>query len=459
MENKNKVEPIYQASENAVISCMINSANAIPKVIEILKPEMFADPINRKICETIFKLWNESKSVDIVNLSDAINNQSVTNHILEIAKLLPSAQRVEEYAKNVLNAYNLRQLNTKAKEIAGKQYNLNSDSIKEIESAGQEILDISQSQLQTGYVSIGRLAGKAEETIRSAKEKGYQEVSGIPSGYVELDHYTGGFQKSDLIIIAARPSMGKTALSLSIARNIAMQKQIPVAYFSLEMSAEQLSMRLISAEVKIPQQNIKTGRITDTELTQIVNTVNEWKNIPLYIDQTPSLSIFEFKAKCRRLIAEQKIQIAMIDYLQLMRSKADSRELEVSSISRQLKAFAKEFDIPIIAMAQLNRNVEGRPDKRPILSDLRESGAIEQDADIVMFINRPEVYKIMTYEDDGVPTEGTAEIIIAKHRNGAIGDIRLAFIKELARFENLAINVDYINEPTVNYPNMEDEPF
>lgn len=459
MENKNKVEPIYQASENAVISCMINSANAIPKVIEILKPEMFADPNNRKICETIFKLWNESKSVDIVNLSDAINNQSVTNRILEIAKLLPSAQRVEEYAKNVLNAYNLRQLNTKAKEIAGKQYNLNSDSIKEIESAGQEILDISQSQLQTGYVSIGKLTEKAEETIRSAKEKGYQEVSGIPSGYVELDHYTGGFQKSDLIIIAARPSMGKTALSLSIARNIAMQKQIPVAYFSLEMSAEQLSMRLISAEVKIPQQNIRTGRITDTELTQIVNTINEWKNIPLYIDQTPSLSIFEFKAKCRRLIAEQKIQIAMIDYLQLMRSKADSRELEVSSISRQLKAFAKEFDIPIIAMAQLNRNVEGRPDKRPILSDLRESGAIEQDADIVMFINRPEVYKIMTYEDDGVPTEGTAEIIIAKHRNGAIGDIRLAFIKELARFENLASNVDYDNEPTVNYSNLEEEPF
>ncbi|HYF02175.1 MAG TPA: replicative DNA helicase, partial [Patescibacteria group bacterium] len=256
------------------------------------------------------------------------------------------------------------------------------------------------------------------------------------------DDMLGGFQKSDLIIIAARPSMGKTALALSITRNVALEYKIPVAFFSIEMASIQLVIRLLSAESRINAHDIRTGKLSGNSLPQIVQTIGRLAEAPIYIDDSPTLSIMEMRAKCRRLKSEHNIQLVVVDYLQLIHSpKAESREREISMISRSLKQIAKELDIAVIALAQLNRSVESRADKRPMLSDLRESGSIEQDADVVMFVNRPEYYGITTY-DDGSPTQGTAELIIGKQRNGPVGDARVAYLKDFARFENLSFQYD-----------------
>jgi replicative DNA helicase len=268
-------------------------------------------------------------------------------------------------------------------------------------------------------------------------------LSGIPSGYDKLDKLTSGWQPSDLVIIAARPGMGKTALTLSMARNIAVNTNIPVAFFSLEMSSVQLITRLISSETGLTSEKLRTGKLEKHEWEQLNVKAKALESAPLYIDDTPSLSIFDLRAKARRLASQHKIKLIIIDYLQLMTAgssqKGGNREQEISTISRNLKALAKELDIPVIALSQLSRAVETRGgSKRPLLSDLRESGAIEQDADIVSFIYRPEYYKIDEWDDeDQSPTDGQAELIIAKHRNGGLENIRLKFIGELGRFENL----------------------
>lgn len=265
-------------------------------------------------------------------------------------------------------------------------------------------------------------------------------MRGVPSGYVELDRITTGWQKSDLIILAARPAMGKTAFALSMARNIAVQFDKPVAVFSLEMSAVQLVTRLISSETELPASKLKKGDLAEHEWQQLNSKINSLVNAKIFIDDTPALSIFELRAKCRRLKQQHDIQMVFVDYLQLMTAGGESkgnREQEISTISRSLKALAKELNIPVLALSQLSRAVESRPgsSKKPILSDLRESGAIEQDADLVMFIYRAEYYKLHEFED-GTPTDGVAEIIIAKHRNGPVGEVRLRFIDRFAKFED-----------------------
>src|SRR5690606_5871735 len=294
-----------------------------------------------------------------------------------------------------------------------------------------------------GFDTANSLVKQAIETIKSLKDK--EGISGIPSGFRDIDKETGGWQNSDLIIIAARPAMGKTAFLLSMARNIAVQHDIPMALFSLEMASVQLITRMIASETGISSEKLRKGQMSDEEWQRLFSNVSALENAPLYIDETPSLSVFDFRAKCRRLVMQHGVRIIMVDYLQLMTANsgkgAGNREQEIAMISRSLKAIAKELNVPVIALSQLSRSVETRPGKRPQLSDLRESGAIEQDADIVSFIFRPEYYKIATWDNDEdgaeTPTENQAELIIAKHRNGATADVRLSFHKNIAKFADL----------------------
>jgi len=293
------------------------------------------------------------------------------------------------------------------------------------------------------------LVKQAIDTIKSLKDK--QGLSGVPSGFRDVDKETGGWQNSDLIIIAARPAMGKTAFLLSMARNIAVGHKIPMALFSLEMASVQLITRMIASETRISSEKLRKGTLDDEEWQRLFSNVSELENAPLYIDETPSLSIFDFRAKCRRLVMQHGVRLIMVDYLQLMTAGSSgkgvgNREQEISMISRSLKAIAKELNVPVIALSQLSRSVEARPGKRPQLSDLRESGAIEQDADIVSFIFRPEYYKITVWDNDEegqeTSTENQAELIIAKHRNGATADVRLSFLKHFAKFGDIEAAFD-----------------
>jgi replicative DNA helicase len=285
------------------------------------------------------------------------------------------------------------------------------------------------------------LARTAFEHVASLLERKERTgLTGIPTGYIRLDELTGGLQRSDFIVIAGRPSMGKTALALSIARNAAVEYRIPVAIFSLEMSALQLVLRLLAAEAQVDSHRLRTGKLSPELLPRLVQATGRLAEAPIFIDDTPMLSLVELRAKSRRLRSEHGVELIIVDYLQLIAPpKAESREREVAIISRSLKMMAKELGIPVVALAQLNRAVESRADKRPMLSDLRESGSLEQDADVVIFVHRPEMYGITTY-DDGTPTEGTAEIIIGKQRNGPVGEVRLAYLRDWARFENLALH-------------------
>lgn len=318
-----------------------------------------------------------------------------------------------------------------------------------MDKAEQSFFEITNGTIKKGFDTANSLVKQAIDTIKSLKDK--QGLSGVPSGFRDVDKETGGWQNSDLIIIAARPAMGKTAFLLSMARNIAVGHKIPMALFSLEMASVQLITRMIASETRISSEKLRKGTLDDEEWQRLFSNVSELENAPLYIDETPSLSIFDFRAKCRRLVMQHGVRLIMVDYLQLMTAGGGgkgvgNREQEISMISRSLKAIAKELNVPVIALSQLSRSVETRPGKRPQLSDLRESGAIEQDADIVSFIFRPEYYKITVWDNDEegqeTSTENQAELIIAKHRNGATADVRLSFLKHFAKFGDIEAALD-----------------
>lgn len=440
-----RVPPHSNDAEMGVLGGMLLDRNAISKVVGVLEPASFYGENNRIIFETILSMYDNQISVDAITLGNELQKKNMletvggTKYIAELVMNTPSAANTEFYSRIVMERFLKRSLLQASGQILENCYDDSTDALEELDRAEQEIFKIAEKRFVRTYTPINKLAHQALEMIQQLKEKDSSGLTGVPTGYSGLDKLLGGFQKSDLIIIAARPSMGKTALSLSIARNIAVQHNIPVAYFSVEMASLQLVVRLLSSEAKVNQQDIRTGNIRQNDYEKIIAGCGVLGNAPLYIDDSPAMSMMELKAKCRRLKAEHKIEIVMIDYLQLLHAPAESREREISLISRSLKQMAKELNIPVVAMAQLNRSVEGRPDKRPMLSDLRESGSIEQDADVVMFINRPEVYGKLTY-DDNTPTEGTGEVIVGKQRNGAIGTVRLAFVKDYARFENLALD-------------------
>lgn len=444
------VPPHSEEAERAVLGAILVDQRALPRVIDILEPSSFYSTAHRRIYETMISMFERNIPIDMVSLTEELRRMDLlekvggTFFIAELSTQVASAANVEYHAR-IVQEYELkRRLLEVARDILQRAADPTTDALEEIDYAEVEIFKIAEKRLGRDYQSMKRLARDTFETLLhlADRDKHPEGLTGIPTGYTKLDELLGGLQKSDLIIIAARPSMGKTALALSIARNIAVDSNIPVGFFSLEMSAAQLVLRLLSAEVKISAHHLRTGKISEDAIPQIARHIGTLAEAPIYIDDSASLSIMELRAKARRLKAEKDVGIIFVDYLQLLHGpRAESREREISLISRSLKQIAKELDIPVIAISQLNRSVESRSDKRPLLSDLRESGSIEQDADVVIFVYRPEYYEIATY-DDGTPTEGTAEVIIGKQRNGPVGSVRLAFLKEYARFENLAFQYE-----------------
>lgn len=437
-----RVPPQAVDLEEAVLGAMLLEQNALSNVIDILKEDVFYLEAHQKIFSAIISLFSGSKPVDILTVTQELKRQGTLElvggayYVSQLTNRVASAANVEYHARIVLQKYLQRQLIWISSEIIRECYDDTTDVFDILDKAEQELFAVSETNLRRSYSTMVDLVREAIQQIENAKQhEGH--LSGVPSGYSKLDMITAGWQKSDLVVLAARPGMGKTAFVLNMARNIAVDFRRPVVVFSLEMSAVQLIMRLIASETELESDKLRRGKLESYEWQQLIARITGLSDAPLFIDDTASLSIFELRAKCRRLKAQHDIQLVVVDYLQLMTTGTEgrgNREQEISNISRSMKSLAKELNIPIIALSQLSRAVETRGgSKRPILSDLRESGAIEQDADMVLFIYRPEYYQI-TEDEKGNSTEGLAQVIIAKHRNGSLGNVDLRFIPKFARF-------------------------
>lgn len=444
---KGKIPPQALDLEEAVLGAMMIDKKGVDEVIDILSPEAFYKEAHQHIFESIHELFQESKPIDLLTVSTQLKTNEKLDivggdfYLISLTQKVSSSAHIEYHARIILQKYIQRSLIKISSEIIEDAYDETQDVFDMLDRAEAKLYDVTQGNLKRSSETAQDLVIQAKKKIEEISNK--KGLSGIPSGFDKLDRLTSGWQPSDLVIVAARPGMGKTALTLSMARNISVNQNIPVAFFSLEMSSVQLITRLISSETGLSSEKLRTGKLEKHEWEQLNVKVKGLEKAPLYIDDTPSLSIFDLRAKARRLASQHGIKLIIIDYLQLMTAggsqKGGNREQEISTISRNLKALAKELNVPVIALSQLSRAVETRGgSKRPILSDLRESGAIEQDADIVSFIYRPEYYKIDEWDDEErSPTEGQAEFIVAKHRNGGLENIRLKFIGHLGKFDNL----------------------
>ncbi len=441
-----KVPPQATDLEEAVLGAMMLEKDAVSAVIDILKPEIFYKEVHQKIFAAILRLFAKSEPVDILTVTNELKSSGELEmvggpyYITMLTSRIASGANVEYHARILIQKHIQRELIKISSDIIKDAFEDTTDVFDLLDKAEQGLFNVSESNLRRNFEDMTSLLKQAIDSIESAKNSD-SHFSGVPSGYTDLDRVTNGWQKSDLIILAARPAMGKTAFALSMARNIAVNYNKPVAIFSLEMSSVQLVTRLISSESELPASKLKKGDLADYEWHQLNTKIQSLADAKIFIDDTPALSVFELRAKCRRLKQQHGIQMVFVDYLQLMSLGKDNRgnrEQEISTISRSLKALAKELDVPVLTLSQLSRNVENRPasSRRPILSDLRESGAIEQDADIVMFIYRPEYYGMEQFED-GMNSKGIAEIIIAKHRNGPTANVRLRFVDRFAKFEEL----------------------
>jgi replicative DNA helicase len=438
-----RVPPQAVDVEMAVLGAMLLDKGAIAKAIEILDDSSFYKPAHQRIFAGMVGLFEKSEPVDLITLVEELRRRGELDkiggeyYLTELTTRVTTAANVEYHAHIVLEKALMRQLISSSSEVVGRAYSETEDALDLLDEAEQKIFQISEQRMKKSFISMNTAVHQTMEMLESIHGK-HSGVTGVPSGYTELDNYTGGFQNSDLIIVAGRPSQGKTALVLSIARNASIFHEVPVAFFSLEMSNQQLVLRLICAEARVDAQSVRTGRLPEDEWRKLSTSIGKLYKAKIFIDDTPALTALEIRAKARRLKVEHNVGLIIVDYLQLMQGpkNAQSREQEISSISRSLKALAKELNTPVVALSQLNRAVEMRGDKRPVLADLRESGAIEQDADVVLFVHRPEMFGI-NVDENNEPTEGMAEIIIGKQRNGPTGSARLAFIKQYARFENL----------------------
>lgn len=441
-----RIPPQARDLEEAVLGALMLEKDALSLVVDILKPEAFYVEAHNKIFAAIQRLFQRSQPVDILTVTDELRKAGELEevggayYVTELTNRVASAAHVEYHSRIIAQKFIQRELIRISSEIVRDAFEDTTDVFELLDVAEKGIYEITDNSLRRNYDPISALVSKALDQLQKIKDH-KDTVTGVPSGFVMLDRVTSGWQKSDLIVIAARPGMGKTAFVLSLARNAAVDFKKPVAFFSLEMSSIQLTNRLISAETEIPAEKIRRANLESYEWEQLVNKVDTLSECKLFIDDTPAINIFELRAKARRLKMEHDIQMIIIDYLQLMSGNVDNRqgnrEQEISNISRALKSIAKELDIPVIALSQLNRSVETRGgDKRPQLSDLRESGAIEQDADMVLFIYRPEYYKI-TQDADGNSTTGLAEIILAKHRNGALANVWVKFVDRFAKFAEM----------------------
>lgn len=444
---KGKIPPQAIDLEEVVLGAMMIDKKGVDEVIDILSPEAFYKESHKFIFEAIFKLFENSEPVDLLTVSSQLKKDAKLDmvggdfYLISLTQRVSSSAHIEFHARIILQKYIQRSLIKISNEIIEEAYDETKDVFDLLDNAEAKLYEVTQGNVKKSTETAQSLVIQAKKKIEEISNK--EGLSGIPSGFTKLDKLTSGWQPSDLIIVAARPGMGKTALTLTMARNIAVNSNIPVAFFSLEMSSVQLITRLISSETGLSSEKLRTGKLEKHEWEQLNVKVKTLEKAPLFIDDTPSLSIFDLRAKARRLASQYGIKMIIIDYLQLMTAggsqKGGNREQEISMISRNLKALAKELDVPVIALSQLSRAVETRGgSKRPLLSDLRESGAIEQDADIVSFIYRPEYYKIEEWDDEErSPTEGQGEFIVAKHRNGGLENIRLKFIGHLGKFDNL----------------------
>ena len=440
------LQPQARELEEAVLGALMIEKDAYSLVSEILRPESFYEHIHQLIYAAITDLAVRQEPVDILTVTEQLKKRGELDevggpfYIAQLSGKVASSAHIEYHARIIAQKYLARQLITFTSEIQSKAFDETIDVDDLMQESEGKLFEISQRNMKKDYTQINPIISEAYELLQKAAAR-TDGLSGLESGFHALDKMTSGWQNSDLIIIAARPAMGKTAFVLSMAKNIAVNFKNPVALFSLEMSNVQLVNRLIVNVCEIPGEKIKSGQLAPYEWGQLDYKIKELYDAPLYVDDTPSLSVFELRTKARRLVREHGVKIIIIDYLQLMNASGmsfGSRQEEVSTISRSLKGLAKELNIPIIALSQLNRGVESREGiegKRPQLSDLREAGAIEQDADMVCFIHRPGYYKIFQ-DDKGNDLRGMAEIIIAKHRNGAVGDVLLRFKGEFARFQN-----------------------
>jgi len=444
---KGKIPPQAVDLEEVVLGAMMIDKKGVDEIIDILHSDVFYKSAHQYIYEAIYKLFENTEAIDLLTVSNQLRKDGNLDkvggeyYLVQLTQKVSSSAHIEFHARIILQKYIQRSLIKISNEIIEQSYDESTDVFDLLDTAESKLYEVTQGNIKRSSETAHSLVIQAKNRIQEISNK--EGLSGVPSGFDKLDKLTSGWQPSDLIIIAARPGMGKTALTLSMARNIAVGHNIPVAFFSLEMSAVQLITRLISSETGLSSEKLRTGNLETHEWEQLNVKVKDLEKAPLFIDDTPSLSIFDLRAKARRLSSQHGIKMVVVDYLQLMTAgssvKGGNREQEISTISRNLKALAKELAIPVIALSQLSRAVETRGgSKRPLLSDLRESGAIEQDADIVSFIYRPEYYKIDEWDDEErSPTAGQGEFIVAKHRNGGLESIRLKFVGHLGKFDNL----------------------
>ena len=441
-----KVQPQALPLEEAVLGALMLDKDALAVVLDILRPDSFYSDGHKAIYSAMLQLFQRSQPVDLLTVTEELRKtgdlESVGGpyYLVELTNRVASAANIEYHARIIAQKHIQRELIRVSTQIIKDAYEDTTDVFDLLDDAEKGLFAITQQNLSRGVENMGSLATKTLKLIESLKDK-EDGLTGVPTGFAGIDRLTSGWQPSDLIILAARPGMGKTSFVLALARNAAMDFKKPVAIFSLEMSNLQLVQRLISLEAEISGSKLRNGQLENHEWIQLHKTIEIMSEAPIHIDDTPGINIFELRAKCRRLKMQHDIQMVIIDYLQLMSGGSDNqkgnREQEVSAISRALKGMAKELNVPVLALSQLSRAVEVRGGtKRPQLSDLRESGSIEQDADMVGFIYRPEYYQILE-DEEGQSLKGVAEIIIAKHRHGALDTIKLRFMDQFAKFSDL----------------------
>jgi replicative DNA helicase len=436
-----KVPPQNLEAEQSILGSILLENSAINSVLEVLTKNDFYNEAHRKIFHVIIELSEKNEPVDLITLSNALRDKNLldaaggTAYLASLVDNVPSAANVANYARIVKEKSILRGLIGSATDIITSCYETGSDVDQVLDRAEHSIFEISENKVRPSFYPIREIVKDSFRSIEDLYAR-KELITGVPTGFEKVDDLTSGLQKSELIIIAGRPSMGKTAFALNIAQFASLEGQTPVAIFSLEMSKEQIAFRLLSSEAKVDSQRLRKGFLGETDWPKLTTAAGRLSEAPLFIDDTPAITVLEMKAKSRRLKADQGLGLIIVDYIQLMRggSYRDSREQEISEISRSLKSLAKELKVPVIALSQLNRKVEDRTNRRPQMADLRESGAIEQDADVIAFIYRDEVYN----KSEDNPEKGTAEIIIGKQRNGPTGTVKLAFLEKFTSFENLA---------------------
>lgn len=439
-ESSHKMPPQNTEAEQSVLGGILIENGAIHKVMEILTPDDFYRDSHKKIFNSLLDLSERDEPADLITLThelrkkDKLDSIGGASYVASLIDSIPTAANIEYYARIVKEKAILRKLIEAATDIVTQSYADRQDVEGLLDEAERAIFQIAENRVRPSFYHIREIVKSSFKTLEKLFEK-KEMITGIPSGFKSLDHYTAGFQPSDLIIVAGRPSMGKTAICLNMAQYAAIEKRVPVAIFSLEMSKEQLVLRMLCSEAQVEGTRIRTGFLSESDWPKLTLAAGNLSDASIFIDDTPALTILELRAKARRLTGEHGLGLLIVDYLQLMRGRTmvESRQQEISEISRSLKALAKELNIPVIAVSQLSRRSESREDKRPQMSDLRESGAIEQDADLILFIYRDEVYN--RSEDN--PNRGKAEVIIGKQRNGPTGKVDMTFLDKFTAFKDL----------------------